>query len=160
MFALRLTTLETLEMPQNGIHTKGIEAICKAIEANEGLKNVNLNDNNLKIAANRVATALKTLKSIETINFGDCLLKRSGCIAVCDALIESQVSNIREINLSGNEIGGEEAIEALISCSLRICESSKESETLKLDLSANNFGESGVERLKDSLSDKIDLILK
>ena len=147
-------------MPQNGIHTKGIEAICKAVEANKGLKNLNLNDNNLKIAANSVANALKTLKSIETINFGDCLLKRTGCVAICDAIIESDVFNIKEINLSGNEIGGEEAIEALIRCSLKIAESSESNDKLKLELSSNNFGESGVERLNDSLSEKIDLIIE
>lgn len=147
-------------MPQNGIHTKGIETICKAIEANKGLKNINLNDNNLKVQAMSVASALKKLTAIETINFGDCILKRNGCVAICKALNESNLTNIREINLSGNDIGGQEAIDALIECCLNIANTSNRTDKLKLDISTNSFGESGVETLLDSLSEKIDLIIE
>lgn len=147
-------------MPQNGIHTKGIEAICKAMEANGGLKNINLNDNNLKVQATSVASALKKLKGVEKINFGDCLLKKNGCIAICRAIVDSNHSNIKEIILSGNEIGGQESIDALIECCLSIANSSERTDKLKLDISCNNFGESGVEALLDSLSEKIDLIVE
>ena len=147
-------------MPQNGIHTKGIEAICKAIEANLGLKNLNLNDNNLKVQANSVASALKKLTAVEKINFGDCLLKKNGCIAICKAIVESNYSNVKEIILSGNEIGGQESINALIECCLSIANSPERNDKLRLDISCNNFGESGVEALVDSLTEKIDLIIE
>jgi len=156
----RLTTLEILEMPQNGTHSRGVEAIANAVVVNQNLKILNLNDNNLKTQAKTIASALKSLKSIETINFGDCLLKRSGCIAICEALNESDVSNVKEIVLSGNEIGGEEAIEALIKCSLRIIASKPGNSDFKLELNNNNFGETGVERLVEALGEKINLNIR
>jgi len=148
-------------MPQNGIHGKGIEAIAKAVEVNKNLKNLNLNDNNLKTQAITIAKALKNLSSIETINFGDCILKRFGCVAICDALKDSNLTNIKEINLSGNEIGGNEAIEAIISFSQKMIDASNQSSLkIKLELSNNNFGEEGIEKLNEALAEKINLNIR
>ncbi|CAG2115068.1 unnamed protein product [Medioppia subpectinata] len=155
-----LHTLETLEMPQNGIHSKAIEAICGAIVANKGLKHLNLNDNNLKTEAKTIASALKTLNSIESINFGDCILKTEGCIAICEAIIESNASNLKEVILSGNEIGGQKAVNVIIECAQQLANSSNQTVKLKLELNDNNFGDSGVKALSLALEQLIHMDIK
>ena len=151
-------------MPQNGIHSTGIEAICRALDANKGLKNVNLNDNNLKSESKAIASALRNLKSIESINLGDCLLKSAGSIAICEAIQHviqtSGTTRIKEIVLSGNEITGQKAIEALITCSQMLAQSNESDVKLRLELNDNNFGETGVETLLDALTQQIDLNIR
>ncbi|XP_054168832.1 ran GTPase-activating protein 1-like [Oppia nitens] len=158
----KLTTLETLEMPQNGIHSEGIEAICRAISSNRNLKNLNLNDNNLRTQSQSIASALRLLTSIETINFGDCLLKTAGCLAICDAIVDnSQAVTIKEINLSGNEIGGQPAIDAIVRCGQTIHDRRTQQLLAKcrLELSSNCFGESGIDQLTAALNQTTILII-
>lgn len=160
----KLNDLKVLELPQNGTKGDGVAALVEAIKANTGLRVINLNDNVLKNMESELAEALRELKNLEVLNFGDCLLKTKGCIevmsAITDVCQQNGSNSIREIILNGNEIGksaGEtiiNAIEAILDTRLPL------DTQLKVDLSSNNLGDSLVEQLKDIFGDKVDLLLE
>lgn len=159
----KLTTLERLELPQNGTKEEGIIHLCEALKQNRNLKVLNLNDNVLTTTAENLASALITLNKLEVLNLGDCLLKTEGAIIILSALDslyrDKWCSRIREINISGNEIGSD-AKEIIIATVETILETRENDEIkLKLDLSANNFGEETVDELKNHFGSVIDLII-
>ncbi|OTF70652.1 ran GTPase-activating protein 1-like protein [Euroglyphus maynei] len=159
----KLTTLERLELPQNGTKEEGIIHLCEALKQNPNLKILNLNDNVLTTTADSLASALKTLNKLEVLNLGDCLLKTKGAIIVLSALEslyrDKWCSRIREINISGNEIGPD-AKDMIITTVETILET-RENDQMKftLDLSANNFGSETVDELKNHFGSIIDLII-
>ena len=75
------------------------------------------------------------LKKIEYVNFGDCLVRSKGAVAIAHSL--SHFENLKEVILSYNEINltsGLEIAEIML----------KRKDTLKLlDLNGNKFGEEG-----------------
>ncbi|KAI1306015.1 Ran GTPase-activating protein 1 [Halotydeus destructor] len=148
----QLRNLEHIEIPQNGIRVAGIKALASAIKVNTNLRILNLNDNIITARGGSVlATAMRSVKTIESINFGDCLLKTEGTLHVVNALCEAKdISNLREIILSGNEIGGDEVIKSI----LKLCRRSDKNSTLHLDLGCNNFGDEGVETIKEELKNE------
>lgn len=100
-------------MPQNGINHPGITALAQALAINPLLRVINLNDNTftekgavamakvrrahgVTAARARVSLALtwpsflpqtlKTLRQVEVINFGDCLVRSKGAVAIADAV--------------------------------------------------------------------------
>lgn len=151
-----ITTLLAIEMPQNGIKADGMIELAKAIEANKNLRVVNLNDNNMSgRGGEAVAHALQSLIHLEVVNFGDCLLRRKNCVLVCEALRSSNLANLKQLILNGNEIGGAEVIE-----SLRKLLISNTNKTLKLDLSCNCFGSEGVNEIRTLLEEQLDLALR
>jgi Ran GTPase-activating protein 1 len=154
-----LTTLEQLEMPQNGIGAAGIASLAEAIRVNTNLSVLNLNDNIMTAKGGlAVAEALIHNKSIRVINFGDCLLRAKGGVHIIQALLdrESGLGQLRDINLSGNELGGEECVEKLLEFSRR----EDKSPMMKLDISCNAFGEETVDLLKSNIGkESVDLIL-
>lgn len=159
----KLTTLERLELPQNGTKEQGIIRLCEALKQNCNLKILNLNDNVLTTTSDDLASSLKKLDKLEVLNLGDCLLKTKGAIIVLSALDslyrEKWCSRIREINLSGNEIGID-AKEMIIATVETILETRENDQTkLKLDLSANNFGAVIVDELRNHFGSVIDLII-
>jgi len=150
--------LEQLEMPQNGMRVEGMEAIAEAIKSNPNLKILNLNDNTMCEKGGRtLAPALAIARNLEKINFGDCLLK-SGCINVLNALNDNDIiGNLKELILSGNEIGGRESIDLILNI---FSSNLRDLTSLKLDLSCNCFGVSGCDEIKEELSDKVNLLLE
>lgn len=86
-------------MPQNGIRADGIAELAKAAKSNPHLRILNLNDNTFgDRGAIAMSRAVGTLPVIEHIDFGDCLCRRKGSLAICRALAEAksvvQVSSV------------------------------------------------------------------
>lgn len=154
-----LTTLEQLEMPQNGIGAQGIASLATAVEANTKLTVLNLNDNIMTVKGGKaVAKALIHNTNIEVINFGDCLLRAKGGLHILQALLgrDSGLGRLRDINLAGNELGGEKCVEKLLEFAKR----SDKNPNMKLDLSCNAFGDAVVDRLKSAFNqESVDLVL-
>ena len=72
---------------------------------------------------------LPSLKSLEVVNFGDCLIKTKGAKALAECL-RSALNNLKELNLSFDEINKEGA--------LAIVEALASKDTLeKLELNGN-----------------------
>lgn len=147
-----LTTLEELQMPQNGIRAEGITAIAEAVKANPKLRHLNLNDNTMTaIGGAAIAKALEVAPNIQIINFGDCLLRSAGGVHVLSAILKlPNFSELRDVNLSGNELGGEEVVELVLELTKRPDRCS----ILKLDLSSNQFGDDTVAHVKSEYRKK------
>lgn len=90
-----------------------------------------------------MAEALKTLRQVEHINFGDCLVRSKGALAIASAL-KGGLHKLKELNLSFCEIKRDAA--------LTLAESVEDkSELERLDLNGNNFGEEGCEHIQEIL---------
>ncbi|KHN74734.1 Ran GTPase-activating protein 2 [Toxocara canis] len=101
-------TLEEVVMHQNGIKAKGIEAIAASFKKNPKLRVINLSDNTFTAAGARaMAKVLPSLRLIEVLNFGDCLCRNDGAIAIVSSLSSCVHFRIKEVNLSGNELSAE-----------------------------------------------------
>lgn len=103
----KLTTLEEVAMPQNGICHQGIIALAEGLSANPSLRILNLNDNTVgPKGAKAIAKALPNFHNLEHLNLGDCLLKTKGCMILSEALgLQGNHDFLMELNLSFNEIG-------------------------------------------------------
>ncbi|KAK8785104.1 hypothetical protein V5799_008528 [Amblyomma americanum] len=147
----KLTSLEEVALPQNGIYHEGIAALAKGLMSNKNLRVLNLNDNTFTPeGARHMSKALRHLNKLEVINFGDCLIKTAGAKMIADALKEGH-STLKDVNLGYNEVtldGGLAIVEALKDKPLL--------ETLELD--GNKFGTGGVEKLEEAMeaAGKID----
>uniref|UniRef100_A0A8C2KH95 Ran GTPase-activating protein 1 n=1 Tax=Cyprinus carpio TaxID=7962 RepID=A0A8C2KH95_CYPCA len=131
-----LGSLEEIHMPQNGINHPGITALATAIKHNPNLQVLNLNDNTFtKRGSIAMAECLKV------INFGDCLVRSEGAIAIAGALREG-LPFLRELNLSFGEIC--EAAAVVVAKAVR-----GKADLEKLDLNGNCFGEEGCEALRE-----------
>lgn len=99
-------TLEEVVMPQNGITAKGIEALAVSFKNNLSLKVINLSDNSFtRVGAQAMAKVLPSLRCIETLHFGDCLCRNLGVLALIGSLNPEAHTRLKEVNLSGNELG-------------------------------------------------------
>ncbi|XP_026666831.1 ran GTPase-activating protein 1 isoform X2 [Ceratina calcarata] len=149
----KLTTLEEVVMPQNGICHPGITALANGLSSNPGLRILNLNDNTVGFkGAQAIAKALPNFKNLEQLNLGDCLLKTKGSIALTQALgVEGNYPLLAELNLSFNEIRSRGAI--LIANAM-----ADKQQLVSLQLDGNVFGKTGRAALRDSLrmSGRID----
>ncbi|KAI2795830.1 hypothetical protein RDWZM_004243 [Blomia tropicalis] len=159
-----LSHLEILELPQNGTKGDGIVGLTQALASNKNLKVLNLNDNVLKGMDKLLADTVQGLKYLEVLNFGDCLLKTSGCISLMSAIQRVCTTNgvcyLREIILNGNEIG-KNAVPSIKATIEQILKSRAHDEIeLKIDLSCNNLGEDLVEDLRAQFADSINLIVE
>uniref|UniRef100_A0A8C1PJG3 Ran GTPase-activating protein 1 n=1 Tax=Cyprinus carpio TaxID=7962 RepID=A0A8C1PJG3_CYPCA len=131
-----LGSLEEIHMPQNGINHPGITALATAIKHNPNLQVLNLNDNTFtKRGSIAMAECLKV------INFGDCLVRSEGAIAIAGALRKG-LPFLRELNLSFGEIC--EAAAVVVAKAVR-----GKADLEKLDLNGNCFGEEGCEALRE-----------
>ncbi|XP_078093734.1 ran GTPase-activating protein 1b isoform X2 [Mustelus asterias] len=84
---------------------------------------------------------LKTLQNIEVINFGDCLVRSEGALAIAEA-VKSGLPNLKELNLSFGEIQKDAAV--------TVAEAVEHKSLLeKLDLNGNCLGVEGCEQLKE-----------
>lgn len=135
---VNVKALEVLEMPQNGIRVKGIRSLADVIQrCSKSLRVIDLNDNTVTPkGAKALSRALSTCSSLEVLNLGDCLLKTKGGISILKGILAARPSSLRVLNLSGNEMGGEEFVSLLLSIPPRIGASS----SLSIDVSCNGFG--------------------
>eukprot|EP00072_Mus_musculus_P062388 XP_011243826.1 PREDICTED: ran GTPase-activating protein 1 isoform X2 [Mus musculus] len=84
---------------------------------------------------------LKTLRQVEVINFGDCLVRSKGAVAIADA-VRGGLPKLKELNLSFCEIKRDAA--------LVVAEAvADKAELEKLDLNGNALGEEGCEQLQE-----------
>jgi Ran GTPase-activating protein (RanGAP) involved in mRNA processing and transport len=74
-------------MPQNGIQPPGIEALTIAFVQNRNLRIIDLNDNTITIAADKLALAIEKLPKLEIINLESSLIRTKGAIAIARAII-------------------------------------------------------------------------
>lgn len=135
-------TLEEIQLPQNGIQHEGIAALAETVKHNKNLRHLNLNDNIFtEKGAISMAKGIEKIDSLTIINFGDCLIRTAGAKAIAEALKTSN-PNLKQLILSFDEVELEGG--------LRVCEAVTKKESLEvLDLNGNQFGEDGVEELKD-----------
>ncbi|PBC32845.1 ran GTPase-activating protein 1 isoform X1 [Apis cerana] len=143
----KLTSLEEVAMPQNGIYHEGITALANGLSYNPGLRILNLNDNTVGLkGAQAIAKALPNFKNLEQLNLGDCLLKTRGSMVLAEALgVEGSYPSLTELNLSYNEIKTKGANPIALAMADK-----KHLATLQLD--GNNFGKEGCTILRDSLT--------
>lgn len=151
----KLTSLEEVVMPQNGIYHVGISALAKGLSVNQGLRILNLNDNTVgPKGAQALADVLHNFSCLERLNLGDCLLKTRGAVVLAEALgIVGNHPSLCELNLSFNEIktkGAGSIADAV----------ADKAQLSSLLLDGNAFGEEGRTVLVDSLqnSDRIEAL--
>ncbi|KAL1456837.1 hypothetical protein WDU94_001531 [Cyamophila willieti] len=140
----KLTTLERVEMPQNGIYYPGITALSEAFSKNRNLSHLNLNDNTITHkGAEPLGKALASLPALRILNLGDCLLKSAGATSIAKYLVNS--AHLEDVNLTCNEIGLEGGLE--------LAKAMKGKNNLKqINLSENQFGEEGVEKIEEVMN--------
>lgn len=150
----KLNSLKRLEIFQNGIRFEGMKEISLALQANTNLVELNLNDNTMTDeGAQQIAEGLKHLKHLKVVNFGDSLTRSEGFKSIISALHESgALQTLTELVLNGNEIKGAGPAQHFIDVI-----SKTDNKELKVDLSANAFGATVVEKLLGELENKIKL---
>ncbi|VDN03531.1 unnamed protein product [Thelazia callipaeda] len=100
-----LGSLEEVAMYQDGIRPKGIEALAKSFYHNPNLKIINLSDNTFTVSgACAIAQVVRSLTKLEVLDFGDCLCRDKGALAIITNIAPSHHLHLKEINLSGNEL--------------------------------------------------------
>ncbi|EJD74672.1 leucine Rich Repeat family protein [Loa loa] len=100
-----LGSLEEIVMYQDGIRAKGIEALSESFLYNPSLKIINLSDNTFTVnGARAMAKVVRDLMNLEVLNFGDCLCRDKGALAIISNISLPFHSRLKEINLSGNEL--------------------------------------------------------
>ncbi|XP_068980096.1 ran GTPase-activating protein 1-like [Bombus flavifrons] len=142
----KLTSLEEVVMPQNGIYYEGIIALANGLSSNPGLRILNLNDNTVgPKGAQAIAKALPNFQNLEQLNLGDCLLKTQGGVVLAEALaVEGSYPLLAELNLSYNEIRTRGANPIALAMA-------KKERLVTLQLDGNHFGQTGRTILRDSL---------
>uniref|UniRef100_A0A8C9RXT5 Ran GTPase activating protein 1b n=1 Tax=Scleropages formosus TaxID=113540 RepID=A0A8C9RXT5_SCLFO len=90
-----------------------------------------------------MAQALKHLRNVQVINFGDCLVRSQGAVAIAGALREG-LPILKELNLSFGEITEDAALVVA-----RAVQDKAQLE--KLDLNGNCLGEDGCIALKEAM---------
>uniref|UniRef100_A0A8C7FSB1 RAN GTPase activating protein 1a n=1 Tax=Oncorhynchus kisutch TaxID=8019 RepID=A0A8C7FSB1_ONCKI len=119
--------LTVLDLSDNAFGPDGVKGIEKLLKSTKG--------------AIAMAQALKHLRSVQVINFGDCLVRSEGAIAIAEAITEG-LPILKELNLSFGEITGEAA--------LLVAQSVEGKATLeKLDLNGNCLGEEGCDAVRE-----------
>jgi Ran GTPase-activating protein (RanGAP) involved in mRNA processing and transport len=74
-------------MPQNGIRPPGIEALTKAFVHNRNLRIIDLNDNTITTAAQKLASTIDKLPKLQMLNLESSLIRTKGAIAIARALV-------------------------------------------------------------------------
>ncbi|KOC63112.1 Ran GTPase-activating protein 2 [Habropoda laboriosa] len=149
----KLTSLEEVVMPQNGIYHQGITEIANGLSSNLGLRILNLNDNTVGFkGAQAIAKALPNFQNLEQLNLGDCLVRTQGGLILAEALrVKGSYPSLTVLNLSYNQIRTKGAGPIALAVA--------DKERLStLELNGNAFGAGGCEILRNNLrvSGRID----
>lgn len=144
----KLTSLEEVVMPQNGIYHVGISALANGLSTNLGLRILNLNDNTVgPKGAQALAGILHNFSGLERLNLGDCLLKTRGAIVLANALaVKGNHPALKELNLSFNEI-------RVLGAGVIADAMADKTELTTLILDGNAFGDEGKAMIIKSLTD-------
>ncbi|KNC80591.1 hypothetical protein SARC_07045 [Sphaeroforma arctica JP610] len=101
--------LKEVAMPQNGTTKVGFVALFAAF-AGKDMEIINMNDNTAtEVGAKAVAEAIRTMKNLQKIDLGDCMLREEGCIAVCEAIQQSGNTGLKSIDMAFADIEEEQA---------------------------------------------------
>ncbi|CEF66526.1 Ran GTPase-activating protein 1 [Strongyloides ratti] len=126
-------TLEDIQIIQNGIWADGIRALADCFRFNPNLRIIDLSDNTCTHrGAVALANVIPKLKELEKIVLGDCLCRDRGSLKIFRAIAKGQLKNLKEIDISGNEVTPKGAIEID-----KICKESLKNVNVKLH--CNNF---------------------
>uniref|UniRef100_A0A0K0DX77 Ran-GTPase activating protein 1 C-terminal domain-containing protein n=1 Tax=Strongyloides stercoralis TaxID=6248 RepID=A0A0K0DX77_STRER len=126
-------TLEDIQVIQNGIWADGIRALADCFRFNPNLRIIDLSDNTCTHrGAVALANVIPKLKKLEKIALGDCLCRDRGSLKIFRAIAKAQLKNLKEIDISGNEITPQGAVEIN-----KICKESLGNINVKLH--CNNF---------------------
>ena len=138
-----MRSLVQIEIPQNGIYAEGICNLARALQFNTNLKILNLSDNTITgRGALPLMEGLKNLPSLEVLNLGDSVIRNKGALKLA-SVAPTSWPKLQVLNLAGCEIQ--------LSGGLAVVDSVKSKKSLKsLELSANYFGEDGVEEIKQN----------
>ncbi|CAF1113685.1 unnamed protein product [Rotaria sordida] len=138
-------TLEVIRIPQNGMRPPGIEALANAFVQNQNLRTIDLNDNSITLAAQKLSLAIEKLPKLEILNLESSLIRTKGAIAIARAIVSHK--NLQELYLGCNDIHTEGALE--------IAHVVKNMSSLKiLDLNGNCFGPDGIDEIRHALENK------
>ncbi|KAI0986718.1 hypothetical protein GJ496_009008 [Pomphorhynchus laevis] len=111
--ALQLSSsLEEIQMPQNGIGAKGVLAMFEALRNHKQIKTISFNDNTITGEGTApIAQILQEMTSLEYLNIGDCLLENQGALEIAQSI--SNLHCLRVLIMSSNEIDDDSAIQVL-----------------------------------------------
>lgn len=139
-------TLQEIIIPQNGIYHLGMRALAEALKKNVNMQVINFSDNTITAkGAEPLGEALYSIEALREINLGDCLLRDEGGQILSDVLADCH-PDLEYLNLSGNEIGPE--------VGMVIANAMTHKDSLRqLILDCNQFGEAGVEEIKEIMKD-------
>ncbi|GMT17097.1 hypothetical protein PFISCL1PPCAC_8394 [Pristionchus fissidentatus] len=151
----KIGTLEEITIPQNGIRRAGIQALAGCLRFNKALRIINFNDNTCtRNGAIAISFSLGDLQQLEMLDLGDCLCRANGTTAILAVLVSKQFPQLKEVNLSGNELPA-----AVVRSVLGAW--SKRPTVTKLRLSNNGFGGEFVDLVEEidamQLADVLDM---
>uniref|UniRef100_A0A4W5L7G7 Ran GTPase activating protein 1b n=1 Tax=Hucho hucho TaxID=62062 RepID=A0A4W5L7G7_9TELE len=147
-------SLEEVHMPQNGINHAGVTALATVLLPNCLPSCINKVlfyefSSFIMIFSPLCPQALRHLRTVQVINFGDCLVRSEGAIAL-SAVLREGLPTLKELNLSFGEITEAAA--------LVLAQAVQDKPHLeKLDLNGNCLGEEGCEALKETM-DRADIL--
>ncbi|KAI8084690.1 uncharacterized protein BX664DRAFT_267003 [Halteromyces radiatus] len=98
-------TLQVVRMPQNGIRPTGIKTIVQGLSKCSDLYHLDLQDNTFTSKGSQaLASALTHWPKLKVLNVGDCLLGKSGGVALAEALELGNNVELTHLHLQYNEI--------------------------------------------------------
>ncbi|XP_053533061.1 NACHT, LRR and PYD domains-containing protein 3 isoform X2 [Ictalurus punctatus] len=169
-------TLETLRLFNCGLTEESCRVLSSVLTSNSSrLTELELNINNLQDPGVKLLSAgLKNPRcTLEILKLSQCRVTCEGCVALASALRSNSSSQLRELNLTGNNPGdsGVKLLSVLLmdshctleklelsSCNIKrddcvalasALRSNSSSQLRELNLTGNNPGESGVKLLSD-----------
>ncbi|KAL3285693.1 hypothetical protein HHI36_000224 [Cryptolaemus montrouzieri] len=123
---------------------KQMKAICKTLENNNFIQELNLQDNWLSVeSCSYLANVLELNDTLRTLKMKECRIGPEGMVALSEALGSS---SIRDLDLSFNSLGNDGLKEAIFALTDNM-------NLVKLNLSHNGFTEQAAVYLNEILSD-------
>ncbi|CAO3631890.1 unnamed protein product [Cunninghamella blakesleeana] len=98
-------TLQVVRMPQNGIRPDGIKTIVNGLSKCTNLRHLDLQDNTFTSKGSQaLASALPHWPELSILNVSDCLLGKSGGVAIAHSLEKGKNVQLTHLHLQYNEI--------------------------------------------------------
>ena len=139
-----------LDLHDNKLGPEGAVALAPAIAGSSSITSLDLSYNELGAkGANVLASGISANGSLAKLLIGDNMLGDEGVTMLCDAIRESKVSKVQELDLNYNRIGydGVKAIAAL-------CGARKGSMT-RADISGNDLNAEAKAVLRGAVDERV-----
>jgi NLR family CARD domain-containing protein 3 len=138
--------LTKLSLAVNRLGEEGTKAICKALEQNTTLKELDISHSEIggSAGAKDVAKMVGVNGGLTALNLSSNSLKDEGVNAVCEAIQSNKETKLASLNFSYNSIGpvGANAVAAMVAVTGSLT---------KIDVSWNIFGPEGAKVFADAL---------